>query len=201
VFSRGTGGCAIFLDGSDRDRFLRCLSVVTERYAWRLHFFCVLGTHFHLYFTTPEANLAEGMRDLLGAYCRWFNRKYGRRGHLIERRYTSVLVEDEAHALQLVPYLALNPVRAGVARRPEDWPWSSYAALIGEAPPWPFVDERWLLELFDPSPARARVLIRELVEEELERDRAVAAAAVATAAAARSTASRPVRLKLALRPS
>lgn len=171
VFSRGTGGCRIFLEGTDRNRFLSTLAVVSERAEWRIHFFCVLGTHFHLLFTTTKPNLAEGMRDLLGTYCRWFNRKYGRRGHLVERRYSSLLVETEAHALRLVPYLALNPVRAGVARRPEDWPWSSYAALIGTAPPWPFVDDAWLLEQFDSSPSRARRMIQELVEEELARDR------------------------------
>jgi putative transposase len=172
VFSRGTGGCRIFREGADRERFLEILAVVAERYAWRVHFFCVLGTHFHLLFTTEKANLADGMRDLLGTYCRWFNRKYGRRGHLVERRYSSVLVESEAHAHRLIPYLSLNPVRAGVARRPEDWPWSSYAALVGKAAPRPFVDDAWLLEQLDSQPERARRLIRELVEEELELDRA-----------------------------
>lgn len=201
VFSRGTGGCRIFIEGADRDRFLSILAVVAERAEWRIHFFCVLGTHFHLLFTTTKPNLAEGMRDLLGSYCRWFNRSHGRRGHLVERRYSSLLVETEEHALRLVPYLALNPVRAGLARRPEQWPWSSYAALVGKAPPWPFVDDAWLLEQFDPIPGRARRMIQELVEEELAGDRKVREPRLVIRTAATTGESRRVALRLAARPA
>jgi putative transposase len=169
VFSRGTGACRIFLDGRDRERFLSILATVAERYGWRVHFFTLLGTHYHLVLTTTRPNIAAGMRDLLSTYCRSFNRKYERKGHLIEARYSSVLVEDEDHAVRLVPYLSLNAVRAGLVRRPEDWPWCSYGGLVGRGVRRAFLDEAWVLELFDADTERARALVRALVEEELER--------------------------------
>lgn len=169
AFTRATGGEQLFRDGGDRDRLVAMLRTTTRRYDWRVHFVVVLGTHWHLLLTTPKPNIAAGMQYLLGVYCQSFNRKYGRFGHLVSGRYGAPLLETNAHAATLVPYLALNPVKAGAVDRPEDWPWSTYASLVGLAPAWDFVDDAWLLEQFDADPSRARSYIRAYVEEELRR--------------------------------
>ncbi|HVM17639.1 MAG TPA: transposase [Gaiellaceae bacterium] len=169
AFTRATGGERLFRDGGDRDRLVAMLRMTARRYEWRVHFVAILGTHCHLLLTTPKPNIAAGMQYLLGVYCRSFNRKYGRFGHLVAGRYGAPLLKSNAHAATLVPYLALNPVKAGLVERPEDWPWSTYASLVGLAPKWDFVDEAWLLEQFDPDPALARAHVRAYVEEELRR--------------------------------
>ena len=65
---------------------------------------------------------------LFGEYVEAYNARHARRGALVQGRYKALLVETEEHYLACLSYLALNPVGAGLCDRPEDWPWSSYAA-------------------------------------------------------------------------
>jgi putative transposase len=169
VHPRATGGGLFFVDDSDRERMVSLLRLATSRYGWRIHFFTLLGTHFHLLLTTPRPNLSAGMQYVLGVYCQSFNRRHKRFGHLVAERYGGKLVESESHGARLVPYLALNAVRAGLAALPQDWPWSTYASLVGDSPGWDFVTPDWILEQFDDEPARARLYLRNLVADELAR--------------------------------
>ena len=90
-----------------------------------------MGNHFHLLLDTPNANLSAGMQYLKGEYAQWFNAVVGREGALFERRFWSRIALSEAYVLELSRYVVLNPVRAGLARTPDDWPWSSYQATVG----------------------------------------------------------------------
>jgi putative transposase len=123
----------------DRLQFLGLLDHVVRRYDWRCHAFCLMGNHFHLVLDTPKANLSDGMRYLKGEYAQWFNAVNNREGALFERRFWSEVLDTEAYLVEVCRYVALNPVRAGFCRAPEDWPWSSYAAAIGLAPVPPFL--------------------------------------------------------------
>jgi putative transposase len=125
AFAQATGSEALHRDDTDRQRFLSVLAATVAKYDLRLRFFTVLGTHYHLLLTTPRPNIAAAMQYLNGVYCQTYNRRHGRKGHLVAGRYGTVVVKSEQHGAWLVPYLALNPVRAGLVKRPEDWPWSS----------------------------------------------------------------------------
>jgi putative transposase len=170
VFSQATGEEMLHRDGADRERFLSIVEQTVDRFDLDLHFYVVLGTHHHLLVTTRRPNLARAMQYLRGVYCRSYNRRHERKGHLVAGRYGANLVDSESYALWLVQYLALNPVRAGLVARPEDWPWSSYASLIGPAPQPSFVTPGIVLEQFHPDPVRARTLFREYVELVLAQD-------------------------------
>ena len=67
------------------------------------------------------------MQWLNGTYARAFNDRYGRDGHLLRGRYASVLVESDEQYAATWAYIAYNPVRAGLCRRPHEWPWSGVA--------------------------------------------------------------------------
>jgi len=150
------GDWPFFYDAEDNIRYLRILGYVVDRHGWKLHAYCLMTTHYHLLFTTPEANIARGMHVLNGVYASSFNERHGRKGHLKAARYGSKLVESEAYALEVSRYVPLNPVRAGVCDAPERWLWSSYAATLGlRRRPW-FLDDGWLLNLFSPDPLVAR---------------------------------------------
>ena len=69
-----------------------------------------------------------GMRQLNGQYTQGFNRRHNLAGHLFQGRYKAILVQKEAYLLELSRYVVLNPVRAGMVKRPEEWPWSSVSA-------------------------------------------------------------------------
>jgi hypothetical protein len=73
------------------------------------------------------------MRHLNGVHTQASNRRHGRTGHLFQGRFKAILVDRDAYLLALFRYVVLNPVRAGMVDEPEQWPWSSYRAMIGTA--------------------------------------------------------------------
>lgn len=130
--SRGVDKQLIFgVTRWDRERFLELLGHVVDDCGWRCHAYCLMGNHFHLVLDTPHGNIAAGMQFLKGRYAQWFNTYRGREGALFERRYWDRVATSEAHVLAFNRYVVLNPVRAGLCRSPEEWPWSSFAATAG----------------------------------------------------------------------
>lgn len=164
VWTRGTGGGFLCLDAEDRRRFVRLLNLALVRYDVRCHMYCVLGTHYHLVLATPDAGISDAMRWLNAVYARTFNRRHHRFGHLVAARYSAKVIDTYEYALKVCRYIPLNPVIAGLCERPEQWPWSSYAATIGRATVPPFLDPSWVLRLFSPDDDEARRLLRAHVE-------------------------------------
>lgn len=138
VTSRGNARQPIFVDDGDRQVFIRHLGAVVEAHRWLLYAYCLMTNHYHLLVETPEPDLSRGMRRLNGHYCQTFNRRHRRVGHVLQGRFSGILVERESHLLELARYIVLNPVRAGMTEAPETFPWSSLQAAIGvaAAPPW-----------------------------------------------------------------
>jgi len=124
-----------------------------------------MTNHYHIVVETPEPNLARGMRQLNGVYTQTFNRAHGRVGHVFQGRYKAILVERETHLLELCRYVILNPVRARLVRKAARWRWSSYRAMIGEAPAPSWLETGWMLDRFGRSRARARARFTEFVRD------------------------------------
>ncbi len=105
------------------------------------------------------------MRQLNGVFTQASNRRHGRVGHLFQGRFKAILVDKEGYRLELSRYVVLNPVRAGMAAMPEDWPWSSYGAMIGatSVPDWLVTDG--LLSQFGSQRTKAQVAYRRFVRE------------------------------------
>ena len=108
----------------------------------------MLSNHYHLLLETPQPNLSAGMQRLNGAYAQAFNHRHGVDGHVFQGRFQSRVVDSDAYLIWLVRYIALNPVEAGLCSRAEDWPWSSYAAMIGKVRKPDFLTTDWLLQRF-----------------------------------------------------
>ena len=143
-------------DDSDRDEFVRVLAKTVTDCRWKLHSWVLMSNHFHLVLETPEPNLSHGMRQLNGITTQRFNRRHGRTGHLYQGRFHGILVQKERHLLELCRYVALNPVRAGLTARPEEWAWSSYRATVGLDPPPSWLDVEGVLSPFGPAARSAR---------------------------------------------
>jgi REP element-mobilizing transposase RayT len=144
---RGIERRAIFRDDRDRDDFVRRLAELAAAGAVTVQAWALLPNHAHLLVRTGKRPLARAMRSLLTGYAGAFNRRHQRHGHLFQNRYKSVVVEAEAYGLELVRYLHLNPLRAGVVpdlaalRR---YRYSGHAALVGRRPaPWQDTREVW----------------------------------------------------------
>lgn len=112
------------------------------------------------------------MQYVNGRYGQWANWHRDEGSHVFDGRFRARLMETESHALQVHRYIALNPVRAGLVRDPEDWPWSSLGAVLGREPPPPFLDVGSVLAEFGTSTASARRRLRSFVRDGLEADKA-----------------------------
>jgi putative transposase len=122
-----------------------------------------MGNHYHLLLETPEPNLSVGMHRLNAVYSQKFNRRHDRVGHLLQGRFKGILVEKEHHLLELVRYVVLNPVRAGLVRLAADWPWSNCRATAGLRPAPAWLETEWTISQFGVG-AGARQAYLEFVE-------------------------------------
>ncbi len=168
VTSRGNEQRPIFSDDIDRKMFLTFLGQAVQRFGWSLTAWVLMTNHFHLVIQTPEANLSRGMHWLNGTYAGWFNRRHKRSGHLFQGRFHSFLVEKETYLRELLRYVVLNPVRAKMVARPEDYLWSSYRSTAGINVADNWLDVRSILGLFDADPAVAQRQYQEFVSAKLE---------------------------------
>ncbi|MCZ6799219.1 MAG: transposase [Nitrospirae bacterium] len=165
VTARGNGQKRIYLDDTDRRRFLDLLGQEVSQQQWRCYAYCLMGNHYHLLVETPEGRLSEGMRRLNGTYTQAFNRRHGRAGHVLQGRFKSILVEKDSYLLELCRYIVLNPVRAKFVRKVHDWVWSSYRATVGRqaVPVWLEVAD--VLRLFHRTKATAQLRYQQFVRE------------------------------------
>jgi REP element-mobilizing transposase RayT len=129
ITSRGNRRQAIYRDDLDRELFLRLFRGVAGRQRWKSQAHCLMTNHFHLVIETPTESLSKGMHQLKGVYARKFNERHILDGHLFEGRFRSSPVESEEHFEEVLRYIALNPVRAGLCEHPSDWPWSSFQGV------------------------------------------------------------------------
>ena len=167
VTARGNDGGAIFRDEYDRIHLLGLLSQVARQQGWKCLAYCLMDNHYHYVVRTEDSGLSAGMRSVHTRYVRRFNSRHGRRGHLFGDRYHDRRVESDEHLVAATAYVVLNPVRAGLVARPEDWQWSSYRATIDPLEVPVFADPNALLELVSSDLPRARTLFRAMVEEML----------------------------------
>jgi putative transposase len=163
VTARGNRRGPIFMDDGDRAFFLRLFRQTVRRCGWRPLAYCLLTNHYHLLFWTAAEALPVGMRQLNAVHAMAFNERHTLEGHLFQDRYGSKLVKTQEHLLQAYRYIAMNPVRAGLCRRPEDWRWSSYAAELRGEPVLPGAAE--VLLLFDSEPGSALRRLRLFVAD------------------------------------
>ncbi|MEW6358166.1 MAG: transposase [Planctomycetota bacterium] len=138
VTSRGLARRLIVRDDQDRLRWLELLDAVAARRRWRVFAWVLMDNHFHLFLRTPQADLSAGMHDLNSGYATRFNRRHRRSGPLFQGRFKAILVQRDYHYWELTRYIHLNPVRAGMVKRPERYVWGSCRFYINAngAPAW-----------------------------------------------------------------
>jgi len=132
--ARGNGRMSIFLDDTDYRQFVHLLGDVVEDLEIQCWNYCVMPNHFHATLLPTLPNLSEALRRINGRYAQWWNRRHERIGHVFQGRFKDQIVQREGYLAALCRYVAMNPVRAGLVTRPEDWEWSSYAATTGQRP-------------------------------------------------------------------
>jgi REP element-mobilizing transposase RayT len=126
----GVDNQPIFLTDLDRIALLVLLRHVTKRIDWQIVTWCFMTTHYHLLVVVGrEPRIPWALQTLNSVYAREFNARHGRRGHVFGSRYTDTVVGTDFHLDSAIAYILENPVRAGIVKRVEDWPWSGGSAL------------------------------------------------------------------------
>ncbi len=147
VMMRGVNRDAIFLEEEDGDRFLLALDQTRELSGCRVLAYCLMPNHVHLVLRIADEPIGAVIKRLGVRYAGWFNRKYGRVGHLFQDRFRSEPVEDDAYFVSVIRYVWDNPVEAGLAPSAEKYRWSSRRFLGRPS----LVDEAELRRLMPPG--------------------------------------------------
>jgi len=131
VTQRGNNRADVFFVDDDRRVYLELLRTGAERYGLRVEGYCLMTNHVHLVgVPAEEHSLARALAFASLLYTQYVNRMHGRSGRLWQNRFFSCPLDD-AHRAAALCYIELNPVRAAIVRRPEDYPWSSAACHCG----------------------------------------------------------------------
>ena len=164
---RGIERRKIFDTDADREHFLERLGEILREteticYAWAL-----IPNHFHLLLRTGPIPISTVMRRLLTGYALWYNRVHRRHGHLFQNRFKSVLCQEEAYLLELVRYIHLNPIRAGLIQSLDDltrYPFSGHSVLMGKVK-MAWQDTKGILKIFGDRVGAARSRYMAFVED------------------------------------
>jgi putative transposase len=124
IWCRGVAALVAFPDGDDRTELMRLLRASVRRYRWELYAACVLSTHYHLVVDAAVKALSQGMHQLNWRYALYYNERYETFGHVFAERFKTRALLDETRVFDTCTYVLLNPVKARLCDRVEDWPWS-----------------------------------------------------------------------------
>jgi len=169
IIVRGIERRKIFYDNADRDNFLERLGLIltetcTPCFAWTF-----IPNHLHLLLRTGSTPIATVMRRLLTGYAVAFNRRHRRHGQLFQNRYKSILCQEDLYLLELVRYIHLNPLRAGIVKELKEldqYPYCGHSVMMGKnKQKWQDVD--YILKFYNSKYSAARRRYREYVEKSL----------------------------------
>ena len=131
VLNRGNNRQVIFAEESDYLHYLNILKKYKEKFNFKLFAYCLMTNHIHLLIKTPaNGTISEIMKAITIAHTRHYHHKYNASGHIWQGRFKSPVVSCDEYLLTLMRYIEQNPVRAGIASQPKEYPFSSYCANI-----------------------------------------------------------------------
>jgi len=140
VINRGNARAQVFHQEHDYDAFIRLMIDGKARRPMRVLAYCLMPNHFHLVlWPRQDGDLSRWMQWLMTAHVRRYHGHYGGSGHVWQGRFKAFPIQQDEHLLTVWRYVEANPVRAGLARRGQDWAWSSLAEWCQGAS-WQVVD-------------------------------------------------------------
>lgn len=141
IIARGNDRRKIFLEEGDFQHYLVRIRFYARKYSQILYACCLMPNHVHFLIRRGAGPLFKFMQGLQQSYTSYFNKKYRKVGHLFQGRYKSIVCDEDAYFLELVRYIHLNPVRAGLASHPNKYRWTSHHAYRGTKE-WNFVETK-----------------------------------------------------------
>lgn len=147
VINQGIGKKKIFRTDKQREAFLRILDDVSITYGIVVHAYCLLDDSYHLLISTPDANLSTSMRHINSVYTQFYNKNSTNEGNIFKGRFKAVLVDKDNYGAPISRYIHNLPVQNQLAKKPQDYSWSSFAAYIGKKSPVQHLDASSVLNM------------------------------------------------------
>jgi REP element-mobilizing transposase RayT len=134
--NRGRRQEKIFQDKKDYQAFIDLLKSTSEMFKVGVTAYCLMSNHYHLLIHTSQGNLNRCMRHVGGVYTQLYNRRHGPDGQLFRGRYKAILIEEEEYLLGLVRYIHHNPLKAGLVKAIDTYPWCSHKGYLSRGGQW-----------------------------------------------------------------
>jgi REP-associated tyrosine transposase len=130
VIVRGNQQRKTFRGDDDYKAYLDRLEHYRAKFHLRIYAYCLMPNHVHLLLESGSEPLSKFMQGLQQSYTQYFNRSYRKVGHLFQGRYRAIICDKDKYLLALLRYIHLNPVRAGLAKRPEGYVYSGHRSYL-----------------------------------------------------------------------
>ncbi|MBI5409796.1 MAG: transposase [Nitrospirae bacterium] len=169
ITARGNERKNIFFSKTDYEKFLHYVAEAKKKFGIKLYAYVLMSNHYHLIVETPEANLSKTMQYINGSYTTYVNIKRRRSGHLFQGRYKAIIIDRDNYLLELSRYVHLNPVRAKIVPKPEEYLYSSYKTYISKNGNR-IVNESQILEMISDEKGRSKQEYKRFVEAAIGRE-------------------------------
>ena len=153
----------IFRHPDDYAYFEELMCSHLQSYGITLHNYCLMTNHYHLLIEITGENLSKFMRQLGMNYAIYFNKRYKRTGHLWQGRFQSWYVTDEAYLYTLMCYIEQNPLKAGMVKNLEAYPYSSYHYFLKSEIP-ACLSHAWIVQHYQEDKEAIRALLNSKVD-------------------------------------
>ncbi len=163
VMNRGRRGGNIFTTKEDYMSFVDLLKELDDVFNVKIVAYCLMPSHYHLLFQTPDANLSRSMRHLNGVYTQRYNKRHCCDGQLFRGRYKSIVVESDSYALELLRYIHRNPLEAGLVDNLQQYQWSTHKKYLSDSKKWKWLHKDYILKLFSKSKPESIRLYKQFV--------------------------------------
>ncbi|VBB06790.1 Hypothetical protein LUCI_2026 [Lucifera butyrica] len=151
IMIRGNERRNIFLDDDDRLRFVHILYEKCADNQISIYAYCLMDNHVHLLINEGKDQVSRIMKRINVSYVYYFNKKYGRVGHLFQDRFKSEAIKNDQYLMAAVRYIHNNPVKAGIVDNPIQYKWSSYYLYIDQFGQENKIDKEYMLEIFSKN--------------------------------------------------
>ena len=127
IINRGNNRQDVFKDEEDFSTYLKTLKKFKERYFFKLYAYCLMSNYVHLIIEPTKPNtLSKIIQSVTLSHIRLYHAKYKSSGHLWQGRFKNAIIQTDEYLLECIKYIELNPVRANMVVKPEDYRWSSF---------------------------------------------------------------------------
>lgn len=148
VMSRGNRRKVIFHDSEDKQRLINIMINKKMNRSFNLYGYCIMDNHYHLLIKEEKESLPTIMKMINAAYAIYYNEKYEGVGHVFQDRYRSEAINSDTYLLGVTRYIHNNPIKAGIEKNIQDYPWSSYQQYFNFRKDNQLVDISFILSLF-----------------------------------------------------